>query len=151
MLVDPDGRRLPAGIDACLSNPLALGGDRSLPNLITAMMAQKKYSEVIEPLTQELVEKPGDSSVLANRALAYMNSGRSREGIVDWEAAAADGSADAQNNMGRLYMMGVPGVLNPDPAKGIDLFHQSANQGNAAGQQNYQRALKLFPSSTASH
>lgn len=82
MLVDPDGRRLPAGIGACLSNPLALGGDRSLPNLIAAMMAQKKYSEVIEPLTQELVEKPGDSSVLANRALAYMNSGRSRE--VSW-------------------------------------------------------------------
>jgi len=53
--------------------------------------------------------------------------------------------------MGRLYMMGVPGVLNPDPAKGIDLFRRSATQGNAAGQQNLQQALKLFPSPTAAH
>jgi len=87
-----------AAAEAAYRKSAALGGDPSLPNLITAMMAQKKFSEVIEPLTQELVARPGDANVLANRALAYMNSGRPREAIADWQAAAAAGSADAQNN-----------------------------------------------------
>jgi tetratricopeptide (TPR) repeat protein len=134
-----------AAAEAAYRRSAALGGDRSLANLTDAMMKQSKYQEVIEPLTEELSEKPGDPGILDNRGEAYMRTGKSREAITDWTAAAAAGSAFAQNQLGILYMTGVPGVLDPDINAGINLFRQSAAQGYMAGQQNLQQALRLYP------
>jgi TPR repeat protein len=102
-------------------------------------MRQSKYREVIEPLTDELSEKPGYPP--DNRGEAYMKTSRPREAIADWTASAAAGSAYAQNQMGILYMTGVPGVLSPDINAGINFFRQTAAQGNNLAQQNLQRAL----------
>jgi tetratricopeptide (TPR) repeat protein len=134
-----------AAAEAAYRRSAALGGDKMLPILTDAMMRQSKYREVIEPLTEELSERPGDPGILDNRGEAYWKSGKPREAIADWTASAAAGSAYAQNELGILNMTGVPGVLNPDINAGINLFRQSAAQGNSLGQQNLQRALSLSP------
>jgi tetratricopeptide (TPR) repeat protein len=131
--------------EAAYRRSATLGGDRNLANITDAMMKQSKYQEVIEPLTEELSDSPGDPGILDNRGEAYMKSGKPREAIADWTAAAAAGSAYAQNELGILNMTGVPGVLNPDINAGINFFRQSAAQGNSLGQQNLQRALILYP------
>jgi tetratricopeptide (TPR) repeat protein len=89
-----------AAAEAAYRRSAALGGDRMLPILIDAMMRQSKYREVIEPLTDELSERPGYPLALDNRGEAYMKTGRPREAIADWTASAAAGSAYAQNQMG---------------------------------------------------
>ena len=121
-----------------------LGGDRQLSNLADVLLKQNKYREALELLTEELAAKPGDLDVLANRSAAYMKIGMLREGLDDLRAAAQGGSAYAQCELGRYYMIGIPGVLTPDPAAGIEWFTKSAAQGYSAGQENLRRARQLF-------
>jgi TPR repeat protein len=73
---------------------------------------------------------------LANRAFAYMQTGKMREAIEDWTAAASHGDAYSQNELGRVNMTGVPGVMPANPKAGIDWFRKAAAQGNPAGIQN---------------
>jgi tetratricopeptide (TPR) repeat protein len=122
-----------------------LGGDVNLHNLSDVLFHQHKYAEAIEPLTELLDQHPGDLDVLGNRGFAYIKSGKTREGISDWQTAAKGGSAYAQNELGRLYMLGVPGILTPDPKMGISLFRLAAAQGLSEGQLNLNRALQLYP------
>lgn len=133
-----------AAAEAAYRRSAALGGDRSLANLTDAMMKESKYQDVIEPLTEELSERPGDPGILDRRGEAYLKSGKPREAIADLTAAAAAGSAYAQNQLGVLYMTGVAGVLDPDINAGIKLFRQSAAQGYVIGQKNLQHALSLY-------
>jgi len=73
-----------------------------------------------------------------------MQAGMMHEGIDDLRAAAEAGNAYAQSSLGVYYMTGVPGVLSPDPTAGIAWFKKSAAQGYPAGQENLERARKLF-------
>lgn len=57
-----------------------------------------------------------------------------------WEKMAADGDAQAMNNLGVLYDQG-HGV-EPDPGRAAHFFAQSANAGNPAGMSNYGRLLE---------
>jgi len=59
-------------------------------------------------------------------------------------AAAEAGSAYAQNELGRLYMVGIPGNLASDSKAGMEWFRKSAAQGFPAAQENLDRARKLF-------
>lgn len=74
-----------------------------------------------------------------------MQSGRYREGLSDLEAAAKGGSAHAQSELGRMYMMGIPGALTPNFDVGLAWFRKSAAQGYEVGRQNLERALALLP------
>jgi TPR repeat protein len=120
-----------------------LGRDDCLPCLADALVKQGKYEEGVEVFSRALSSKPGDIKMLANRGRAYMKLGKVREGLADWMAAAQAGDAYSQNELGRLYMMGVPGVVAADPRAGIDWFRKSAAQGNAAAIQNLATASKL--------
>jgi TPR repeat protein len=73
-----------------------------------------------------------------------MQIGKAAEGIDDLRAAAEAGSAYAQSELGRYYMVGVPGVLSTDPTAGIAWFKKSAAQGFSNGQENLERARKMF-------
>jgi TPR repeat protein len=121
-----------------------LGGDRQLANLADVLFKQNKYREALVPLSQELADRPGDLDVLANRSAAYMNIGMMREGLEDLRTAAQGGSAYAQSELGRYYMIGIPGLLTPDPAIGIEWFRKSAAQGYGAGVENLRRARQLY-------
>jgi TPR repeat protein len=70
-----------------------------------------------------------------------------QEGLDDIRAAAEGGNSDAQNEMGRFYMLGLPGYLDRDIPVGLEWFKKSAAQGNSAGQENLRRAQQLSSSS----
>jgi tetratricopeptide (TPR) repeat protein len=123
----------------------ALGGDKQLANLTDVLFKQQKYAAAIEPLTERLGSNPDDFDLLATRGFAYMQSGKPREGISDLTAASEGGSAYAQSELGRMYMIGVPGILTPDFNTGLGWFRKSAAQGYEAGRQNLERALALLP------
>jgi tetratricopeptide (TPR) repeat protein len=78
--------------EAAYRQSAALGGDKQLKNLADVLALQHKYAEEIEPLTERLAETPNDLDVLANRSLAYMQSGKPAEGLRDLTAAAEAGS-----------------------------------------------------------
>lgn len=90
-------------------------------------------------------ENPNNFDLLGNRAFAYMHSGRPREWLNDLTAAAEGGSANAQSELGRMYMCGISDVLTPDFNSGLASFRKSAAQGYEAGCQNLERALALLP------
>ena len=75
---------------------------------------------------------------------AYFQIGMAREGLADLRAAADGGDGYAQSELGRHYMIGIPGVLTPDARTGLEWFKKSAAQGNPTGLQNLERARKLF-------
>jgi tetratricopeptide (TPR) repeat protein len=137
------GHDYPAA-EAAYRKSAALGGDRQLANLEDVLLKQQKYREALEPLTEELAEKPGDVDLLANRSAAYMQLGMAREGLDDLRAAAKGGSAYAESELGRYYMTGIAGLLAPDPVVGIEWFKKSAAQGYSAGQENLRRARQLY-------
>lgn len=113
-----------------------LGGDPQWSNLAIVLLKQGKRQEVIETLTEGLKDHPGDTHLLIQRGMAYMNSGMSREGIADLRAAAEAGDSDAQNNLGVYYMIGIPDILPAAPDLGYQWLAKSAAQGNQEGQQN---------------
>jgi tetratricopeptide (TPR) repeat protein len=125
----------------------ALGGDKQLANLTDVLFKQQKYAAAIEPLSERLNANPDDFDLLATRGFAYMQSGRPREGLSDLTAGAEGGSPYAQSELGRMYMIGIPGVLTPNFNTGLALFRKSAAQGYEAGRQNLERALALLPAS----
>jgi len=133
-----------AAAESAYRRSAALGGDKQLANLTDVLFKQQKYAEAIEPLSARLDATPGDFDVLANRSFAYMQSGKPREGLKDLTAAAEGGSAYAQNELGRLNMTGIPGILTPDTQAGMEWFRKSAAQGFWAGQENLDRAKKLY-------
>jgi tetratricopeptide (TPR) repeat protein len=132
-----------AAAETAYRRSAALGGDKQLANLVVVLWQQRKYQEMIEPLTQQLELHPDDSGILATRANAYTQTGRPRDALADWTAAATGGDANAQNNLGAIYMNGIPGVLAADPKVGIEWFRKSADQGSAEARQNLVRASQL--------
>jgi hypothetical protein len=118
----------------------ALGGDKQLANLVVVLFEQRKFREALEPLTEELQERPGDPELLMGRSSAHFQAGMAREGLADLRVAADGGDATAQNNLGSYYMMGIEGALARDPAKGVEWFEKSAAQGYAMAKVNLERA-----------
>jgi TPR repeat protein len=133
-----------AAAEAAYRKSVELGGDKPPVNLAAVLLEQGKYREAIEPLSEELQTRPNDSNSLANRSIAYFQIGMPREGLADLRAAAEAGEASAQGELGRRYMIGIPGMLTPDPRTGIEWFKKSAAQGNPAALENLERARKLF-------
>ncbi len=112
---------------------------------------QGRYSDVITVLTKILTNKPDDLAALSNRGIAYMRVGKSREALADWTKAANAGDSDSQNELGRAFMMGIPGVLEPNSKLGVEWFAKAAAQGNAAAQQNLAVATASVHQRQSSH
>jgi len=124
-----------------------LGGDREIANVIYALSMQGKYREELAVIEAELALKPGDPTLLHDRGEARFRLDMAQEGLDDIRAAAEGGNSDAQNEMGRFYMLGLPGYLDRDIPVGLEWFKKSAAQGNSAGQENLRRAQQLSSSS----
>jgi tetratricopeptide (TPR) repeat protein len=115
---------------------MAMGRDECLPCLAYVLIQQEKFEAAIPLYSTMLLADPADIVALANRAFAYMRTGKIREAIEDWTAAASHGDAYSQNELGQLDMTGVPGVMPANPQAGIDWFRKAAAQGNPAAIQN---------------
>jgi tetratricopeptide (TPR) repeat protein len=125
---------------------VALGNEDCLQCFAEVLTQVGKFADAIPIYSKSLASNPNDADTLANRSYAYMQTGMAREGIKDLRAAAEAGSAYAQCELGRYYMEGIPGILSPDRTAGMDWFKKSAAQGYPAGQENLERARKLFGS-----
>jgi TPR repeat protein len=84
---------------------------------------------------------PADLSLHVDRGIALMETAQYREGLEELTAAAEQGDATAEAELGRYNMTGIPGILAPDSKKGIDWLRKSAAQGNPAAIQNLKLAL----------
>jgi TPR repeat protein len=71
------------------------------------------------------------------------------EAVADLTKAADAGAAAAQNQLGVLYITGVPGFMSPDVEKGVKRFRQAAAQGNVQAMQNLPRAESDLASQSA--
>jgi TPR repeat protein len=87
-----------------------------------------------------LLDNPTDVITLAGRGFAYKQSGKYREALADWTAAAARGDAYSQNELGVLNMNGIPGVIPANPDAGIEWFRKAAAQGNSLAIRNLDTA-----------
>jgi len=123
---------------------VAVGNEDCLPCFAEVLTHVGKFADAIPIYSKFLASNPDDADTLANRSYAYMQTGMAREGIKDLRAAAEAGNAYAQCELGRYYMEGIPGILSPDRAAGMDWFRKSAAQGYPAGQENLKRARQLF-------
>jgi tetratricopeptide (TPR) repeat protein len=121
---------------------IAMGRGECLQCLAYVLIQQGKFDAVIPVYSQMLLANPDDVVVVSNRALAYMRIGKVREAIEDWKVGARLGDAYSQNELGRVNMKGVPGVMPANPQAGIEWFRKAAAQGNPAGIQNLNTALR---------
>jgi tetratricopeptide (TPR) repeat protein len=109
------------------------------------LMHQKEYPEAVQVFSTILSSGPENITAVVNRAFAYNQLGKLREAVADWTTGASAGDAYSQSELGRMYMIGVPGVLKPNFNTGLDLFRKSAAQGYEPSRQNLERALALLP------
>jgi len=103
---------------------------------VDLLLEQRNDKDAVIVMTNILSRDPADAKVLVNRGSANMRLGNAADGIADWREAANLGNAATQNELGRSYMPGVPGVLERNTAIGIEWFRKSAAQGDSAGLRN---------------
>lgn len=113
--------------------------------LASLFMQQGNYSDAILVLSRSLQSEPNDSALLRNRGIAYMRTGKAREAIEDWTKAGSNGDTFSENELGRAYMMGIPGVLDKNSKSGIEWFAKAAAGGDAAAQKNLAIANAMQP------
>jgi len=128
---------------------VALGNEDCLVCFAEVLTHSGKFADAIPIYSKFLASHPNSVDTLADRSYAYFQTGMSQQGINDLRAAAEAGSAYAQCELGRYYMVGIPGVLATDPAAGLRWFKKSAAQGFPAGVENLQRAQRVFGDHTA--
>jgi tetratricopeptide (TPR) repeat protein len=122
---------------------LALG-DSSCANCFAGLLLnEEKFTQAIPVLSQALDDDPDDTGMRANRAHAYLTTGKFHEALADLAIGADEGDAYSQGELGRLNMQGIPGVLEPDPQTGIEWLKKSAAQGNEAAIHNLQIAQQM--------
>jgi tetratricopeptide (TPR) repeat protein len=120
---------------------IARGRNSCQPCFAYVFMEENKLSDAITEYSKILASDPNDTTALANRGMAYMETGKLREALADWSVGSNLGDAASENGMGVLNMQGVPGVMAPDPQAGISWFRKAAAQGNAMGIRNLNEAL----------
>lgn len=105
----------------------------------TAAAGAATVTAIPSQLDQKPVEPQWPEGPAGDAAKAWA-AGDIRTAREIWEKMAADGDAQAMNNLGVLYDQG-QGV-EPDPGRAAHFFAQSANAGNPAGMSNYGRMLE---------
>lgn len=108
----------------------------------TYFVQRRQYLKAIPLLSAALSEKAGDMHTLGVRGDMYRKTENMTDAVADWTKAAEGGDSYAQGELGRLYMVGVPGILVPDSAIGIRWLRMAAAQGNAAAIQNLSIATR---------
>lgn len=118
-------------------------------SLSNVLVEENKIVEAIPFLNRYLEDHASDNSTLEWRASLYLRIRKVSEAVADLTKAADAGEAGAQNQLGVLYMTGVPGLMSPDAEKGVKRLRQAAAQGNVQAMQNLPRAESDLASQNA--
>jgi tetratricopeptide (TPR) repeat protein len=142
------------GAESAYRKAIELGGtdcDSCLAlSLSNILVGENKIAEAIPFLNRYVGDHPSDNSTLAWRASLYLKIRKVPEAVADLTKAADAGESAAQNQLGVLYMTGVPGFMEPDAEKGVERLRQAAAQGNVQAKYNLPRAESaLVPQSAA--
>jgi|SRR3984957_1830994 len=142
-----------AGSESAYRKAIELGGadcDSCLAlSLSNVLVEENKITEAIPFLNRYVEDHPSDNSTLEWRASLYLRIRKVPEAVADLTKDADAGEAAAQNQLGVLYMTGVPGFMGPDAEEGVKRLRQAAAQGNAQAMQNLPRAESDLASQSA--
>jgi TPR repeat protein len=142
-----------AGAESAYRKALELGGaecDSCVAlSLSNVLVEENKIEEALPFLNRYLDDHPLDMSTLGWRASLYLRIRKVPEALADLTKAADAGEPGAQNQLGVLYMTGVPGIMKPDAAKGVKWLRQAAAQGNLQARHNLPGAEGVLASQSA--
>jgi TPR repeat protein len=142
-----------AGAESAYRKAIELGGaecDTCLAFLLSKILVQEnKIAEAIPFLDRYVKDHPSDMPTLGWRASLDLKIGKVPEAVADLTKAADAGDAAAQNQLGVLYMMGAPGFIKPDAAKGVTWLRQAAAQGDVQARHNLPGAENVLATQSA--
>jgi tetratricopeptide (TPR) repeat protein len=142
-----------AGSESAYRKAIELGGadcDSCLAlSLSKVLIAENKIAEAIPFLDRYVEDNPSDNPALEWRASLYLRIRKVPEAVADFTKAADAGDAAAQNQLGVLYMTGVPGFMSPDVEKGVTRLRQAAAQGDVQAKQNLPMAERILATQSA--
>jgi tetratricopeptide (TPR) repeat protein len=142
-----------AAAESAYRKAIELGGtecDTCLAFSLSKILVQEnKVAEAIPFLDRYVKDHPLDMPTLEWRASLDLKVGNVPEAVADLTKAADAGDSAAQNQLGVLYMTGVPGFIRPDAAKGVELLRQSAAQGNVQARYNLPGAENVLASQSS--
>jgi len=149
--LEQDGNH--AGAESAYRKAIELGGtdcdacvSLSLSNIL---VEENKIAEAIPFLNRYAEDNPLDNSTLGWRASLYLKIRKVPEAVADLTKAAEAGDSAAKNQLGVLYMTGVPGIMRPDAATGVEWLRQAAAQGNVQATYNLPAAEIALASQSA--
>jgi TPR repeat protein len=111
--------------------------------LSNVLVTENKFSEAIPPLTRYIGAHPSDYATIVWRASLYLKIRQVPEAVADLTKAATAGLSDAQNQLGVLYLTGIPGFMEMDARNAVVWLRKTAAQGNVQAQYNLPKAEKL--------
>jgi tetratricopeptide (TPR) repeat protein len=142
-----------AGAESAYRKAIELSGtdcDSCLAlSLSKVLVEENKIAEAIPFLNRYVGDHPADNSALEWRASLYLKTRKVPEAVADLTKAADAGEPTAQNQLGVLYMTGVPGLMKPDAEKGVGRLRQAAAQGNVQAKYNLPAAESALASQSA--
>jgi TPR repeat protein len=142
-----------AGSESAYRKAIELGGtdcDSCVAlSLSNVLVEENKIAEAIPFLNRYVDDHRSDNSTLEWRASLYLRIRKVPEAVADLTKAADAGEAAAQNQLGVLYMTGVPGFMSPDAEKGVERLRQAAAQGNVEARHNLPNAESALASQSA--
>ena len=142
-----------SGAESAYRKAIELGGtdcDSCVAlSLSNVLVAENKIADAIPVLNRYVEDHPSDNSTLEWRASLYLKIRKVPEAVADLTKAADAGESAAQNQLGVLYMTGVPGFMNPDAEKGVERLRQAAAQGNVQAKYNLPGAESALAAQTA--
>lgn len=137
-----------AGAESAYRKTLELGGadcDTCIAAALSkVLIAENKISEAIPFLTRYIDDHPSDMGAVGWRGSLYLKIGKVPEAVVDITKAADAGLADMQNQLGVLYMTGVPGYMTVNAEEGVKWLRKAAAQGDADAERNLPTAEKIL-------
>lgn len=112
-------------------------------SLSKVLVEENKVTDAIPFLSRYIADHPSDNSTIAWRASLYLKIRKVPEAVADLTKAATAGLPEVQNQLGVLYMTGVPDLMPIDAQKGLDWLRKAAAQGNTQAQHNLPMAEKF--------
>ena len=107
-------------------------GEKVLRDRAWAHFMAKNYDQAIADANEAMQQEDCHPCALAIRGMAYVRSGRHKEGLEDLHKSAAENNPGAQNELGMAYAFGRYGLAK-DYAAAEKLCRRSAEQRDSLG------------------
>ncbi|HLH74759.1 MAG TPA: hypothetical protein VKX96_15840, partial [Chloroflexota bacterium] len=137
-----------AGAESAYRKAIELGGNECDTcvdvSLSKVLIAEDKIDEAIPFLTRYIDAHPSDMESIGWRGSLYLKIRKVPEAVADLTEAASAGSVQAQNQLGVLYMTGVPGYMRINVEEGVRWLRKAAAQGDPDAQHNLPIAEQLL-------